>query len=96
MASNEDILKLAALSRLSITDEELPAVARDIDAILAYMSKLDELTLSESGVVVPVVHNVMREDGEPYPAKEFTEAIAKQFPSRDGDALSVKQIISHD
>jgi len=44
----------------------------------------------------PLLHNVMRTDGEPHMTEKYTEKIVVQFPAREGDALSVKQIITHD
>jgi aspartyl/glutamyl-tRNA(Asn/Gln) amidotransferase C subunit len=95
MASTEDVQKLASLARLSIPEEKLPAFAAEFDAILAYVGKLDELNVAK-GTNTPALRNVFREDGEPHESGKYTEKIAAQFPSRKGDALSVKQIISHD
>ncbi len=69
----------------------------EFDAILAYVGQLEELELPE-GLVgeKPALRNIFRDDAEPYPARTFTEKITAQFPARSGDALLVKQIISHE
>ncbi len=41
--TNEEIHHLAALSGLTITEAELPALATDLDNIINYISQLDEL-----------------------------------------------------
>lgn len=95
MASTEDVQKLAALARLSIPEDKLPAFAAEFDAILAYVGKLDELSISLEKTT-PALRNVFRADGEPHETGKYTEKIAAQFPARKGDALSVKTIISQD
>ena len=96
MASADDVKKLAALARLTISDETLPKLAKEFESILAYVSQLDSLDVSGTANERPPVRNVFREDGEPHAGGAYTERIAAQFPKREGDALSVKQIISHD
>jgi aspartyl-tRNA(Asn)/glutamyl-tRNA(Gln) amidotransferase subunit C len=96
MATNEEVRKLAALARISIPDEKLESFAKEFDGILAYVGKLDELSLPEGVRTVPAVRNVMREDGEAHEAGKYTEKLVEQFPEREGDYLKVKQIITHD
>lgn len=96
MASADDVKKLAALARLSISDEALPKLAKEFESILAYVSQLDSLDVAGKKNERPPVRNVFRADGEPHETGKYTEALASQFPERDGDYLKVKQIISHD
>jgi aspartyl-tRNA(Asn)/glutamyl-tRNA(Gln) amidotransferase subunit C len=93
--SAEDVQKLAALARLSIPEERLPKLAAEFDAILGYVSQLDELTIDKRLPLLPYT-NAFRADENPHESGVFTEKIAEQFPAREGDYLSVKQIISHD
>lgn len=93
----KEVKKLAALARITIDDEELEQFTREFDAILAYVGQLEKLDLpssKEGGK--PPLRNVMRVDGEPCAVRTYTEKLAEQFPAREGDALAVKQIISHD
>ncbi len=96
-ATPDDVKRLAALARIDIPEQKLATFAAEFESVLAYVGKLDELTLpAENAETYPTRRNVLREDGEPTPAGTYTEAIAAQFPERDGNYLSVKQIISHD
>ena len=96
MATKEDVQKLAALARIRVEDSELEKFTSEFDAILAYVGQLEKLELSSVGNEKPALRNVMREDGEPHAGGAYTEKLAEQFPQREGDALSVKQIIQHD
>jgi len=95
-ATPEDVKRLASLARISVPEEDLARFASEFDSILAYVGKLDELSLPEGERRVPLLRNVFREDGEPNVPGTWTKALTDQFPERDGDSLSVKQIISHD
>ncbi|MHB1163410.1 MAG: Asp-tRNA(Asn)/Glu-tRNA(Gln) amidotransferase subunit GatC [Minisyncoccota bacterium] len=97
MATTEDVQKLAALARIKIDDAELPKFTSEFDAILAYVGQLESLDLPKgAGKEKPPLRNVMRADGEPRAPGTYTERLAEQFSAREGDALSVKQIITHD
>ena len=97
MATAEEVVKLAALARVKVSEEELPTFVKEFDAILGYMGQLEQLDLTvDKDADVPLLRNVMRVDGEPHAAGAHTEKIAEQFPKREGDALSVKQIITHE
>lgn len=96
MAMTEEVKKLAALARIRVPDEELEKFTSEFDAILKYIGQLEKLELQNGKGLKPALRNVMRADGEPHAPGMYTEKLAEQFPARDGDALSVKQIISHD
>ena len=71
--------------------------AAEFDGILKYVGQLESLTLDTAGAPsAGALRNVFREDGAPHESGKYTEKLAGAFPQREGDALSVKQIISHD
>lgn len=96
MTTPEDVQKLAALARIHVEAADLEKFTKEFDAILAYVGQLETLDVSKSGHTVSPLHNVMRDDGEPHAPGLYTEKIASQFPAREGDALSVKQIITYE
>ncbi|MDP1707299.1 MAG: Asp-tRNA(Asn)/Glu-tRNA(Gln) amidotransferase subunit GatC [bacterium] len=97
MATTEEVKKLAALARIKISENELEKFTSEFDAILAYVGQLEKLDLPHgTDREKSVLRNVMREDGEPHETGRYTKMLAAQFPQREGDALSVKQIITHD
>jgi aspartyl-tRNA(Asn)/glutamyl-tRNA(Gln) amidotransferase subunit C len=97
MATAEEVKKLANLARISVSEEELPSFVKEFDAILAYVGQLEALEIPKAQTgELPPLRNVMRLDGEPHATGMYTEKIAEQFPSREGDALVVKQVITHD
>lgn len=95
-ATPDDVLRLAALARVEVPEADLPRFAAEFDAVLAYVGKLDELTIADLARETAPVRNVFREDQVTHEPGTHTEKLAAQFPQREGDSLSVKQIISHD
>jgi len=95
MATSEDVKKLAALARLSVPEETLPKFAKEFDAILGYVGQLADLDIKAGEPLLPYT-NIFRADENPHESGIYTEKLAEQFPSREGNLLSVKQIISHD
>lgn len=98
MATTEEVKKLAELARIRVEDSELEKFTSEFDAILAYVGQLEKLKLPQGDALrgKPVLRNVMRADGEPHATGKFTEKLVAQFPASDGNALKVKQIISHE
>lgn len=98
MATTEEVKKLAALARIKIEGKELEKFTSEFDAILAYVGQLEKLDLPQGDALrdTSALRNVMREDGEPHAAGEYTEKLVAQFPASEHNALSVKQIISHE
>ncbi len=96
MATKEEVIKLAALARIRVLDVELDTFTSEFDAILAYIGQLEKLELPKGAEEKPPLHNVLREDDESHAKGAHTEKLVAQFRAREGDALSVKQIISHE
>jgi len=95
MATVEEVKKLAALARIRVSEEDLERFTSEFDAIVDYIGQLETLDVSGQREEKPPLRNVMRDDGEPHAAVEYTEKLVAQFRAREGDALVVKQVISH-
>jgi aspartyl-tRNA(Asn)/glutamyl-tRNA(Gln) amidotransferase subunit C len=87
--SRDEVVHVARLARLELTDEELGRFAGQLDAILEAVGKVSELDLSE---VEPTLHplalsNVWAED-EPHESLPVEDALANA-PDREDDAFRV-------
>jgi aspartyl-tRNA(Asn)/glutamyl-tRNA(Gln) amidotransferase subunit C len=96
MASSDDVKRLAALARIQIEETDLERFSKEFESVLAYVGQIETLEVSAKPDTRPVHRNIFREDGESHEAGIYTEKLAAQFPRREGDALKVKKIISHD
>ena len=87
--TREEVLHVAALARLELSDEEVERFQEQLSAILEAVGKVAELDLSD---VEPTAHpldlvNVWAED-EARPSLSVDEALANA-PDRDGDLFRV-------
>ena len=84
---------MATLARLDLTPDEQEQFAGQLDRILEYMDKLNEL---DTDGVEPMSHavdvvNVLRPDRAVNQPR--TQALLSNAPARDDDFLSVPKII---
>ena len=87
--SRDEVVHVARLARLALTEEELDRFAGQLDAILEAVGKVSELDLTD---VPPTSHpldlvNVFAED-EPRPSLPVEDALANA-PDREDDAFRV-------
>jgi aspartyl-tRNA(Asn)/glutamyl-tRNA(Gln) amidotransferase subunit C len=87
--SKDDVLHVAQLARLALTEEEVERLGEQLNAILEAVGKVAELDLSD---VEPTSHpldlvNVWGED-EPRPSLSVDEALANA-PAREGHFFRV-------
>ena len=93
MIQRKDVEHVARLARLALTDAEIERMREQLNGILAYIEKLNELDTSDvepTSHAVPLV-NVMRDD-EAGPCLPREEALANA-PDRAGELFRVPRII---
>jgi len=96
MIKVEEIEKLAELSRIEVPEEEKKTLASDIEAILEYISQIQEVASVEPESVAGEQRNVMREDGTPHKSGLHTENLLNAAPKREKNYFRVKKILSQD
>ena len=87
--TRDEVVHVAKLARLELTEDELERFAGQLNAILEAVGKVSELDLAG---VEPTLHplelsNVWAED-EPHPPLPVEEALANA-PDRENDAFRV-------
>ncbi len=92
--TREDILKLAQLSRLGLTDAEVDEFAGELNAILRYVEQLSDVDVDglEPTSQVTGLTNVTRQDV----VKDYgyqTSDLIKNVPMAEGDLIKVKRMI---
>ena len=93
MISREDVVHVARLARLALTDAELETMREQLNAILSH---IDALRGVDTAGIEPTSHavpqfNVMRDD-DPRPCLSVEEMLANA-PDRAGDFFRVPRII---
>ena len=86
MITREQVLHVARLARLRLTDEEVERISGELSTILDHVEKINELDLAgvEPTSHVVALENVLRPD-EPRPSIARERALASApDPSADG------------
>ena len=91
--NREEVLKIASLAKLSLTEEEVEKYTSQFNDILDYMHQLNELDTEN---VEPLSHvleltNVMRKDVEESSLKR--KEVLKNAPESDSDYFIVPKVI---
>ena len=91
--TNEEVLHVAHLARLNLSDEELVKITGQLDTILSYVDKLSEI---DTDGVVPTTHahqavNAFREDVT-MTSLPREESLANA-PEDNGEMFTVPRII---
>ena len=92
--ARDDILKLAALARLDLTEDEVTEYSQELSAILQYVEQLQNVDVDEltpTNQVTGLV-NVMRED-ETYDYGYTANDLLSNVPQVENDQIKVKRMI---
>jgi aspartyl-tRNA(Asn)/glutamyl-tRNA(Gln) amidotransferase subunit C len=92
--SREEVLKIANLARLNLTDAEVEKYTKELSSILDYVEKLNTLDVS---AIEPTAHAVFiptpfRDDE--MVADTTREGSLQNAPDREGDFFKVPRVIS--
>lgn len=89
----QQVSSIAALARLSVSDEESALMAKQCGEILGFISELNEISATATEPKVGSVYNVMREDQQPHEPGMYTDALLKEMPKTKNGMLVVKKIL---
>ena len=91
--TRETVLYVARLARLSLSDDEVPRMQRDLDAVLGYVNKLAELdttgvppTTHVLEIATPLRSDVVR---DVLPVSE----VVRNAPQHDESAMIVPKVL---
>ncbi len=91
--SPDEVAKVAVLARLELDGEEIGAMSRQLDKILGYIAKLQEVDTSQVEVMTHTqdLNNVFRKD-EVIPSPPREDSLANA-PLQNGEAFIVPRVI---
>ncbi len=92
--SREDVLRLAQLARVGLTDDEVTEFSNELTAILQYVEQLADVDVSglQPTSQVTGLTNVTRAD-EIKTYGYDTEVLLKNVPTVEGNQIKVKRMI---
>lgn len=91
--SNDDVLKLARLSKLELTEEQLNRFKTELEKIVDYVEQLQDVDVTglEPTYQLTGLTNVMRPDE----IREYSprEELLKNVPEQEAGSIKVKRVL---
>lgn len=95
MITIPELEKLATLARIKLEESEKEPFIKEFGSILKYIDQLKKIDVStDAEARIGTIKNVMREDIPKTISEQDRQAIINSAPTREGDFISVKKIIS--
>ena len=88
-----DIRALATLARVDISDAEVAKLETEIPNILKFVETIQKVDISNVTADTSQ-RNVLREDVNPHETGRYTDILLKAAPTREGNRIAVKQVIT--
>jgi len=93
--TKEEILHIADLARLDLSEEELKTYGNQLSHVLEYIEQLQAVDVSDTEPTAQVTGrvNVLREDAVAHWDKEEQNDALAQAPQKEGSFIKVKRIL---
>ena len=94
--TKEEIINLAALARIELTEEEIQRFTTELSAILTYVGAVQNLAAEGDKNALPKVgdrYNIFRPDAVTEDPESHTEALLAEMPQTEGRFMVVKKIL---
>ncbi len=93
MISAKEIKHLAELARIEVGKGETVALAKDIEAILGYVTLVQKAAQGTGKPEKLALVNVLREDAHPHESGVYTDALLSAAPETEDGYVKVKKIL---
>ena len=87
------VRRIAHLARIAVTDEEVPHLQGEINAILAFVEQLDEVDVSNVEPMTSVTPMVMKKRQDVVTDGEIADQIVANAPEREGTFFAVPKVV---
>jgi aspartyl-tRNA(Asn)/glutamyl-tRNA(Gln) amidotransferase subunit C len=84
---------IAHLARIAVNDDEIEHLQGELNAILAFVEKLDEVDVTGVEPMTSVTPMTMKKRADIVTDGGDPEAILKNAPARDGDYFVVPKVV---
>lgn len=91
-----EVLKLADLARIRLSEVEAERLSGEFEVILDYVGEIKEMASENGRPQTPSdypVRNVMREDGVGHETGIHTDKLLREAPLSTGNYIKVKKIL---
>ncbi len=90
--TKEDLATISSLARISVTPEEEEKMLHDMQAILGYISEINEVS-GDVERVKGTHYNIVREDTITHDVGSNTDAVLREAPETEDGYVKVAQVL---
>ncbi|MBI4121991.1 MAG: Asp-tRNA(Asn)/Glu-tRNA(Gln) amidotransferase subunit GatC [Parcubacteria group bacterium] len=92
--SKDDVLKVAKLARIELSEAEVDKFQGQLSAVLSYIEQLQKVDTKNVPITAQVtgLENVMRDDKAVPAGEGVREALLDEAPQRGGDLVRVTSV----
>ena len=87
------VKKVAKLSRISLEDNKIDSLSRDLDSILTFVEKLNELDTKEIKTLKSIADKTLEARNDIVDDGKIKDDILKNSPEKNEDFLIVPKVI---
>src|SRR4051812_24909163 len=96
MFSREEVLKIAKLARLDLSDEEVERYQRQLGRVLEYFRELEKVPTAGEAMVKHVPRDAVAFRGDKVLPFQATRALLANAPALDGDGFLIPTVVEHE
>jgi len=96
MISKDEVLKIARLARLELSDAEVEKMQKDLSSILDYfdiLKNIDTLSVKSYNKSSLIINSNLREDNTIFEKSENNDKLIQSAPDKKDDYIKVKAIL---
>lgn len=87
------VRRIAHLARIAVTEEEVPHLQGELNAILAFVEQLNEVDVSGVEPMTSVIPMVMKKRQDGVTDGGMAEAVTANAPLKDGTFFAVPKVV---
>ena len=87
------VKKVAKLSRISLEDNKIDSLSKDLDSILTFVEKLNELDTKEIKTLKSIAHKTLEARNDIVDDGKIKDDVLKNSPEKNEDFFIVPKVI---
>ena len=89
----QDILQLARVSRIAMSDQEAEGLSKDLEATLKYIDESEKAPVPDDAIFIPEHRNVAREDVVTTTSGQYTDKLLSSAVATQDGYIKVTKIL---
>lgn len=89
----ETVRRIARLARIAVSDEDIPHLQGELNAILAFVEQLNEVDVAEVEPMTSVTPMVMKKRADAVTDGGYADAVLRNAPASEDNYFLVPKVV---